>query len=90
MNRARELLGQRESASRAARELAARWGLSVRQAARYVERASACAGPLPLPEVKGVFTVKLPPRLMSQVRARARQQLEGGFDPDAYRDRARG
>jgi hypothetical protein len=76
LNRARELLGSRKSASEAALELATRWGLSLRQAARYVQRASACAGPLPMPEAKGVFTVKLPQRLMSQVRARARRQKQ--------------
>lgn len=76
LNQAREVLVRWKSASQAARELAACWGLSQRQAARYVERASAYAGPLPVPEAKGVFTVKLPSRLMSLVRARARQQQQ--------------
>jgi hypothetical protein len=48
--------------------------LSVRQAYRYVHQAQREPKRLPLPEAKGVFTVKLPERLIGRVRRQARQQ----------------
>src|SRR5215468_1909681 len=56
----------------AARELADRFGCSVRQAHRYVERAG-LAGRVLAPEATTVFTVKLPAGLAGRVRAQARE-----------------
>jgi hypothetical protein len=56
----------------AARELAGRFGCSVRQAHRYVERA-ALEGRVLAPEATTVFTVKLPAGLAGRVRAHARE-----------------
>ena len=54
----------------AARVLAARFGCSVRQARRYVQRA-AVGGQVAVPEATTVFTVKLPVALVARVRERA-------------------
>ena len=51
--------------------LAARFGVSVRQARRYVDRAAAAGGPVAAPEPVVVFTVKLPAALAGRVRAHA-------------------
>jgi hypothetical protein len=55
----------------AARRLAGRFGLSQRQARRYVDRAA--AGPVRAPPTTTVFTVKLPVPLVASVRAHARE-----------------
>lgn len=66
---------QRKTASRRVLvRLITRYGFSRRQAYRYLQQARQTAGPLPVPEAKAVFTVKLPQRLIVQVRRRARQQ----------------
>jgi hypothetical protein len=54
----------------AARALAGRWGVSQRQARRYVDQAVA-GGRVPVPEPSVVFTVKLPATLAERVRAHA-------------------
>lgn len=56
--------------------LIAKYGLSRRQAYRYVHQAQSAGGPLLVPEAKRVFTVKLPVSLIRQVRQQARR--EGG------------
>ena len=55
----------------AARQLAARFGCSHRQARRYAERA-ARAGRVDAPQATTVFTVKLPAALAVAVREHAR------------------
>ena len=52
--------------------LAQRFGISLRQARRYVEQAAA-TGPTAVPETTTVFTVKLPATLVARVRERARE-----------------
>lgn len=52
------------------RVLACRFGVSTRQAYRYVRHAQ--SGPVAVPEKTVVFTVKLPASLTTQVRAQAR------------------
>jgi hypothetical protein len=52
--------------------MASRYGVSVRQARRYVEQAMA-TGRIQVPETSVVFTVKLPGSLAGQVRAHARE-----------------
>ena len=65
---------KRKASSQVLARLVARYGLSRRQAYRYLQQARQASGPLPVPEAKIVFTVKLPERLIVQVRQRARQQ----------------
>jgi DNA-binding transcriptional regulator LsrR (DeoR family) len=73
VNAAADLVGAGLPAAAAARTMASRYGVSVRQARRYVEQAMA-AGRIEVPEPSVVFTVKLPGSLADQVRAHARQQ----------------
>lgn len=70
VNVAAELLAAGVEVADAARELAGRFGLSRRQARRYVARA-AVEGPVPVPQASTVFTVKLPVPLIARVRAHA-------------------
>jgi hypothetical protein len=67
----------------AARVLAARFAVSVRQARRYADQARA-SGRAEVPEASVVFTVKLPAALAGRVRARARE-----WDHDLRRGHAR-
>lgn len=57
-------------------EVARLYGLSPRQARRYVQAAQRARGPVPVPEAKVVFTVKvaasLPPRLRERARSEGR------------------
>ena len=59
-------------AAEAARVLAARFGVSARQARRYADQARA-SGRTEVPEASVVFTVKLPAALAARVRAHARE-----------------
>src|SRR3954447_13154298 len=72
VNAAAKLLDAGVPVVDAARELAGRFGLSSRQARRYVERAAA-GGPVSAPPPSTVFTVKLPVPLVARVRAHARE-----------------
>ena len=71
VNTALSLL-QRCEASEVVVELMARYGLSRRQAYRYVREAQDRSEPVAIPERKSVFTVKLPASLIAGVRRRAR------------------
>jgi hypothetical protein len=53
------------------------YGISRRQAYRYLQEAQTTPGPVPVPEAKGVFTVKLPVSLIRQVRQQARRERGG-------------
>ncbi len=68
------LLQQRTSTSEVLEGLVARYGLSRRQAYRYLQQAQQTASPLPVPEPKAVFTVKLARSLILKVRRQARRQ----------------
>jgi hypothetical protein len=57
----------------AARVLAGEFGVSQRQARRYVDQAVA-GGRVSVPEASVVFTVKLPAALAERVRAHARER----------------
>jgi hypothetical protein len=74
INMAIELLKKNASLGEAVSSLACRCRLSQRQAYRYLRQAQAVDRPLPIPESKAVFTVKLPPSLIQAVRRRARHQ----------------
>jgi hypothetical protein len=67
---------KRQTSPEVLSRLIAKYGLSRRQAYRYVQRAQSAGGPLLVPESKRVFTVKLPVSLIRQVRQQARR--EGG------------
>jgi hypothetical protein len=70
VNAAAELIQAGIPTVEAAGVLAAQWGVSTRQARRYVERA-ASGGPVQVPEASVVFTVKLPASLAERVRRHA-------------------
>lgn len=72
VNAAAELLESGVPVVEAAPILAERFGCSVRQARRYVERAAE-GGRAIVPEEKTVFTVKLPAALAVRVREQARE-----------------
>lgn len=72
VNAAVELVESGFPAADAARALAKRFGVSTRQARRYVDRA-ASSGRVEAPEVSVVFTVKLPASLAARVRQHAHQ-----------------
>ena len=69
VNTAAELVAAGTPAAEAARVLAGRYGVSVRQARRYVDQAA--GGPVAVPQATAVFTVKLPVGLAGQVRRHA-------------------
>jgi predicted transcriptional regulator len=71
VNAAADLAAAGVPAAEAGRVLAGRFGCSVRQARRYVERAAG-GGRVPAPEATAVFTVKLPTGLAGRVREHAR------------------
>jgi hypothetical protein len=70
VNAAADLLAGGASAVDAARVLAARFGVSQRQARRYVDQAVS-TGRRVVPQPSVVFTVKVPPALVARVRRRA-------------------
>jgi hypothetical protein len=70
VNVAADLTAAGMSAVDAARVLAARFGVSGRQARRYVDLAAA-SGRREVPETGVVFTVKLPASLAARVREHA-------------------
>jgi hypothetical protein len=70
INAAVQLVEAGVSVAEAARVLAGRFGVSQRQARRYVDQAGA-GGRMPVPEPSVVFTVKVPAVLAERVRAHA-------------------
>jgi hypothetical protein len=72
VNAAVELSAAGVAPAEAARMLAARFGLSGRQARRYVDRAAE-KGPMAAVEPMVVFTVKLPGGLAERVRRQAKE-----------------
>jgi transposase-like protein len=74
MNATLSLVQQTTSSSEVLARLMRRFGLSRRQAYRYLRQAQLSDSPVPVPEPKAVFTVKLPCQLMVQVRQIARRE----------------
>ena len=72
INAALALIEQHGSAARAAAALAAEYGMSRRQAYRYVHEAEVMGKEVPIPEKKIAFTVKLSQNLIQVVRQRAK------------------
>ena len=73
MNEALKFLQQDLPPAEAARRLVRTHGVSKRQAHRYIQLAQQATAPMPIPEEKAVFTVKLPRSLIGQVRRNAKQ-----------------
>jgi predicted DNA-binding transcriptional regulator YafY len=73
VNRAVELLVDRAAAD-AVRALRSEFGLSERQARRYVNAARATPDGVAVPERTAVFTVRLAPSLIAGLRRRARSR----------------
>jgi uncharacterized protein with PIN domain len=71
VNAAVELMASGVTVAEAARVLAARFGVSVRQGRRYADRA--VVGRVVVPEATVVFTVKVPVSVAQQVRSHASQ-----------------
>jgi hypothetical protein len=74
VNQAIQLLKREKTWAEVVARLAAQLGVSPRQAARYVQAAQQQSTPLTVPELKEVFTVKLPKSLIRRVRRQARTQ----------------
>ena len=69
-----QLIDKKGSGSEVLREIMSRYGLSRRQAYRYLHLAQQAGAPLAIPDDKSVFTVKLPRPLIVHVRRQARQE----------------
>jgi hypothetical protein len=76
VNATLSLLRQKTSPGEVVSWLVTHYGLSQRQAYRYLQHAQQISGPLPVPESKAVFTVKLPRSLIAHVRKQAWRQGE--------------
>ena len=72
LNTARGLLQRQVALPEAVRRLSGKFGLSERQARRYVNEALARPGGVVVPERTVVFTVRLAPSLIAGLRERAR------------------
>ena len=68
------LLRQKASPQQALSWLVTHYGISRRQAYRYLLQAQTVSGPVPVPETKAVFTVKLPISLIGQVRQQSQRK----------------
>ena len=76
LNTALRLLSETETYAEAARALVEAYGMSTRQAYRYLHEAQGQTAPVPMPQPKIPFTVKLPSTLVEGVRAYARERGE--------------
>ena len=72
INAAHELVQTQEPLASAASILAKRFGVTSRQAYRYLESALQNSAPLEIPDAKAVLTVRLPVGLIHRLRARPR------------------
>jgi hypothetical protein len=68
VNLAREMLQKGRSTKQVRAILIRRFGIGSRQARRYLVEAVQHSAPVPAPEVKAVFTVKLPVGLIQRLR----------------------
>lgn len=92
VNQAIHLLHQEKSPAEVVTCLAERLGVSARQAARYVQAAQKQSAILAVPEVKEVFTVKLPKSLIHRVRRQAciRERSLSDWVAEALEEHLRG
>jgi len=73
VNMAVQLMNDKTPSGEVVAALATRYGVSQRQAFRYLRLAQDQLTPLPVPVAKTVFTVKLPGDLAEQIRLLAPQ-----------------
>ncbi len=73
INAALELMQAHQTLSEATVILMSRYGLSKRQAYRYLKVAQTRQDPVPIPDQKSAFTVKLSIGLIQDLRQHARQ-----------------
>ncbi|MBC8443464.1 ribbon-helix-helix protein, CopG family [PVC group bacterium] len=73
INAALAALREHGASAAAARALAAKYDMSMRQAYRYVQEAEGLHAELPLPDRSLAFTVKLPRRLIAALRDHTRR-----------------
>ena len=73
INAALDALRRYDSLAEAAQALVQAYGMSKRQAYRYLREAQTHDQPVPLPEPKVAFTVKLSEGLVQRLRQRAAQ-----------------
>jgi predicted DNA-binding transcriptional regulator YafY len=73
LNVAHRLLARNVSLPEAAQRLARQFGLSLRQAYRYLEEAAALGEPVEVAEATVPITLKLPPSTVRLLRAHARR-----------------
>jgi len=73
LNAAYRLLQRGRELSEAAQALSGKWGLSRRQAYRYLEEAAALERPVPVAEASVPVTLKIPVSTLRALRAYARQ-----------------
>ena len=71
INMAQQLLRKSKDLSAAALAMVQTFGLSKRQAYRYLRKAQDQTQPVPIPQPKVAFTVKLPQGLVESIHARA-------------------
>ena len=71
LNRARSLLQDSPDLPQAVQRLSAQFGLSSRQAYRYLREARRLTRPVPVPEGKQVLSVRLPGGLIRRLRKRS-------------------
>ncbi len=77
INAAQQLLRSTDKRTEVKAVLMDRFGVSARQAYRYLDMAEKHAGPVRIPEEKVVFTVKIAASLAQEVRTAAgKQQLQ--------------
>ncbi len=76
LNMALRLLSETATYAEAARALVEAYGMSTRQAYRYLHKAECQPAPVPIPHPKIPFTVKLPATLVEAVREYARARGE--------------
>ena len=74
VNMTLNLLKRPSSSAEVLARLSVLYGLSRRQAYRYLRQARQAPGLQPIPEAKSVFTVKLPRPLIAEVRRQARRE----------------
>ena len=74
LNAALAALRERGATAPAAKALAAAYGMSLRQAYRYVQEAEGLDTELPVPDRTTAFTVKLPTGLITALRGYARRR----------------
>jgi len=72
INTAVSLMNKEKSTAKVATTLAGQYGISKRQAYRYVQEAEAIGKEIPIPDMKVAFTVKLSRNLIQALRRHAK------------------